>query len=72
MTGTEAGRPDPNELIRVRLLGRAKSLSRSILSRFATAAGDLEDEMPIRALGALDGVETEIANLKTLLRLIDE
>ena len=71
MTCSEAVQPDPNQLIRVRLLGRAKSLSRAILSRFATA-GDLEDELPIRALGARDGVETEIANLKTLLRLIDE
>jgi hypothetical protein len=59
---------DPNQAIRRRLLGRARALNTEIQSRFRTAAEDLEEE---RHLGALDGVETEIANLKTLLRLLD-
>ena len=62
---------DPNAAIRVRLLGRARALNGEIQSRFATVAEDLDGEYHLRALGALDGVETEIANLKTLLRLLD-
>ncbi len=71
MTGTEIPHFDPNEAIRLRLLGRARALNRAILSRFAIAADDLESELHLQALGALDGVETEIANLKTLLRLVE-
>lgn len=71
MTNTETPVSDPNEAIRLRLLDRARALNGAILSRFAITADDLEGEFHLRALGALDGVETELANLKTLLRLID-
>jgi hypothetical protein len=71
MTDSETPVFDPNKAIHLRLLGRARAMNGAILSRFSIAAGDLEGEFHLRALGALDGVETEIANLKTLLRLID-
>ncbi len=70
---TQTGPPafDPNQAIRLGLLGRARALNTEIQSRFAIAAEDLEEERHLGALGALDGVETEVANLKTLLRLLD-
>lgn len=71
MTDTETTVSDPNEAIRLRLIGRARALNGAVLSRFAIAADDLEGEFHLRALGALDGVEIEIQNLKTLLRLIE-
>lgn len=71
MTNTDGTIFDPNEAIRLRLLGRAQALNGTIFSRFSTATEDLADGKHLRALGALDGVETEIANLKTLLRLLD-
>ena len=72
MTGPNDPPFNANEAIRLRLLGRAKALNASVLSRFRTAAEDLEGECHLRALGALDGVDTEIAKLRTLLRLFDE
>ena len=62
---------DPNQAIRLRLLGRARALNAEIRSRFTIAAEDIDEERHLSALGAIDGVETEIANLKTLLRLLD-
>jgi hypothetical protein len=63
--------PDPDAMLRERIIARAKSITGEFLSRLAIANDDLEANRHRAALGALDGAEFMIQNLRTLLRLLE-
>jgi hypothetical protein len=67
---TQSSLPDPNEAIRLRILGRAKALNAEILDRLGTAADDLEAGHHLAALGALDGIERQIETIRSVLLLL--
>jgi hypothetical protein len=62
---------DPEAVFRERVLVRAKAITGEFLNRLAIAHDDLEAGHHRAALGALDGAETMIQNLRSLLRLLE-
>jgi hypothetical protein len=74
---TQSKRPQPNPLdinqaIRDRILGRVKGINWDLLTRLQTAADDLNQGHHLAALGALDGIEREIATIRSYLSLLSE
>jgi len=69
-TNTHSQRHDPDEAIRLRILGRAKTLNAEILARLSTAQDDLEAGQHRAALGALDGIEAQINIIRSVLLLL--
>jgi hypothetical protein len=61
---------DPDEAIRDRILGRAKTINAEILARLTTAQEDLEAGQHRAALGALDGIEAQINIIRSVLLLL--
>jgi hypothetical protein len=61
---------DPDEVIRQRILDRAKSINAEILERLATAQDDLSAGQHRAALGALDGIEAQLAIIRSVLLLL--
>jgi hypothetical protein len=64
--------PDPDLMIRDRIIARATTITGEFLNRLAIAHEDLEAGRPRAALGALDGAETMIDTLRSLLRLLED
>jgi len=62
---------DPEEAIRQRILEQVKAINSELLTRLSVAASDLEDGRHLAALGGLDGMESQIENVRCLLRLLD-
>ena len=72
MTEKNAQNPfDVDAAIRKRIIERAKVINTEILTRFALAADDLENNQHRAALGALDGLEDQIQTFRSLLRLFE-
>jgi hypothetical protein len=61
---------DPDEAIRQRILGRAKTINAAILARITTAQDDLEAGQHRAALGALDGIEAQLNIIRSVLLLL--
>ena len=74
MTDQKHNPKPPNEdadaAIRDRILYRAKILTTAILDRFTVAVNDLSGGNHRAALGALAGVEQEIATVRSILLLL--
>ena len=70
MTTTTTQSPDPDEAIRERILSRAKTVNAAILERLRIAADDLEAGEHRAALGALDGIETQLTIIRSVLLLL--
>jgi hypothetical protein len=58
------------EAIRARLLRNADELNRKLLARFAEVRNHLSENNPLAALGALEGTETEVKRIRSLLLLM--
>jgi hypothetical protein len=61
----------PDDLIRERIIERAKKYNAEILKRFSIAAEDLERGSHHGALGALDGIDSTLQEYRVLLRLAE-
>jgi hypothetical protein len=70
MTKPNIPSPDPDEAIRERILSRAKTVNAEILDRLRIAADDLEAGEHRAALGALDGIETQLTTIRSVLLLL--
>jgi hypothetical protein len=70
ITNTETRPHDPDEAIRERIISRAKAINEEILARLSTAADDLEAGQHRAALGALDGVESQLTIMRSVLLLL--
>jgi hypothetical protein len=70
-TKTTLQTTDPDDLIRERIIERAKKFNAEILKRFSIAAEDLERGNHRAALGALDGIDSTLQEYRVLLRLIE-
>ena len=69
-TNTQPQLHDPDEAIRQRILGRAKTINAEILARLRIALDDLEAGQHRAALGALDGIEAQIGIIRSVLLLL--
>jgi|HubBroStandDraft_2_1064218.scaffolds.fasta_scaffold113912_2 hypothetical protein len=69
-TNTEPHPRDPDEVIRERIIDRAKAVNAEILDRLRIAADDLEAGQLRAALGALDGIEAQINIIRSVLLLL--
>jgi hypothetical protein len=69
-TNTQPQPHDPDEAIRQRILGRAKTINTEILARLRIALDDLEAGQHRAALGALDGIEAQIGIIRSVLLLL--
>lgn len=72
MTGpsTEPHPTDPDEAVRSRVLERAKAINTKLLARLETVADDLDAGGHLAALGGLDGIEREVAQMRSFLLLL--
>ena len=70
MTETNPQSHDIDEAIRQRILERAATINAKLLARLSTAAEDLKTGSYLAALGALDGIEKQIDNMRSLLLLL--
>jgi len=70
MTTSTAPSPDPDEVIRDRILDRAKTLTTEIIDRLTVAASDLSDGRHLAALGALAGIEAQLTIIRSVLLLL--
>jgi len=70
MTKTKPQSPDPDEAIRERVLARAKAVNAEIIDRLRIAADDLEAGEHRAALGALDGIESQLTIIRSVLLLL--
>lgn len=70
MTSTHTA-PDPDDAIRERILSRAKRLTAGIAERIGTALSDLDAGEHRAALGALDGIERQLAIVRSVLLLLE-
>ncbi len=66
MTTSTTPSPDPDEAIRDRILGRAKTLTTEIINRLTVAVADLSDGSHLAALGALAGIEQEHTTVRSI------
>ncbi len=62
--------PDLEAAIRARILGRAHEINRSLIASLRTVEGDLGSGNHLAALGALDGTERKIGEMRSLLLLL--
>jgi hypothetical protein len=72
MTEPTSPNPDPDLMIRERIIARATKITGEFLNRLAIAHEDLESGRHRAALGALDGAEALIQYLRALLRLLED
>jgi len=61
---------DLDQIIRKRILDRAKALNVEVMERVAIAANDLDAGEHRAALGALDGIEQQLATIRSILLLL--
>lgn len=61
---------DLDAALRERILDRAKALTTEIVDRLTVAVADLSNGKHLAALGALAGVEQEIATVRSVLLLL--
>jgi hypothetical protein len=61
---------DPDQVLRLRVLERAKTINAHLISQLSTVATDLDAGAHLSALGGLDGLEQRIATLRSLLLLL--
>jgi hypothetical protein len=62
----------PIEAIRTALLRKAEMLNTRVRIRLAEVAGHLQQDEHLAALGALEGVETDIARMRVMMLLIHD
>lgn len=62
--------PDPDDVIRSRVLDRVQEINRALITRLRTVEGDLGTGNHLAALGGLDGIEREIATMRSFLLLL--
>lgn len=68
---TQAPHADQEEdALRRHILIRAAAINGAILARLATVSDDLDAGRNLAALGGLDGIEREIATLRSFLLLV--
>jgi hypothetical protein len=61
---------DLNAGVRRLILARAAEINGKLLARLATVADDLDQGSHLAALGALDGIEREIEQMRSFLLLL--
>lgn len=61
---------DPDAAIRERILHRAKVLTTALVDRLTVAVSDLSNGEYRAALGALAGIEQDIATVRSILLLL--
>jgi hypothetical protein len=69
-TNTELQPRDPDKALRKRVIERAMAINTKLLARLATVADDLDEGGHRAALGGLDGIEREIATMRSFLLLL--
>jgi len=70
MTESNTRSHDLDEAIRQRILERARAINTTILSQLKTVADDLDAGGHRAALGGLDGIERQIATMRSFLLLL--
>lgn len=61
---------DTDEALRFRILTRAAEINKEILARLTQVADDLDAGSHLTALGGLDGIEHELAIIRSILLLL--
>ena len=69
-TNTEPQPRDLDEAVRKCVIERAMAINTNLLGRLATVADDLDEGGHRAALGGLDGIEREIATMRSFLLLL--
>ena len=69
-TRTPPNSHDADAAIRARIIERAKSLAVELIARFQIAAEDLANGNHHGALGALAGLENDLATIRCILLLL--
>ena len=62
--------PEADDALRVLILRRAKEINGKILTSLAIVSDELDDQNYLGALGGLDGLEREIATMRSILLLL--
>lgn len=63
-------RLDPDLLLRLHIISRAKLVSGAVLERLVKATNDLGAGKGLAALGGIDGIERDIQTLRSFLLLL--
>jgi len=70
MTEPSTQSHDLDEAIRQHILERARAINTKLLSQLGTVADDLDTGGHRAALGGLDGIERQIATMRSFLLLL--
>jgi hypothetical protein len=70
MTVPSTQSDDLDEVIRQRILERARVITTKLLSQLGTVADDVDAGGHRAALGGLDGIERQIATMRSFLLLL--
>ena len=72
MTETNLQRPTPetDDALRKLVLHRAREINGKILTSLAIVSDELDDNNYLGAIGGLDGLESEIQSMRSLLLLL--
>jgi|HubBroStandDraft_1064217.scaffolds.fasta_scaffold338303_2 hypothetical protein len=62
--------PDLDDALRRLVLARASAINGKLLARFSTVSDDLDAGHHLAAIGGLDGIEREIATMRSFLLLL--
>jgi hypothetical protein len=66
----QPGSPNPEHIVRQWVLEHAKALNEALLARLTTVADDLAQGAHLAALGGIDGIEREVARMRSFLLLL--
>jgi len=69
-TSTPPTPPDLETAIRARIVGRAHEINRGLIASLRTVDGDLGSGNHLAALGAIEGIERTISEMRSLLLLL--
>jgi len=69
-TPSQSTSPDAEEVIRQWVIERANAINESLLARLTTVAEDLARGAHLAALGGMDGIEREVAQMRSFLLLL--
>jgi hypothetical protein len=69
-TPSQSRPPDAEPVVRQWVIERASAINESLLARLTTVAHDLARGAHLAALGGIDGIEREIARMRSFLLLL--
>ncbi|MGB6688540.1 MAG: hypothetical protein WBE76_11920 [Terracidiphilus sp.] len=69
-TNPQRQAPESDDALRRLVLRRAREINGKILTSLAIASDELDDNNYLGAIGSLDGLESEIQTMRSLLLLL--